>query len=364
MKVLIILGHPSTDSFNHAIAETCCKRLKENGHTVMFHDLYREGFNPVIESGEIPRDVQLEDELVRKHCRELINSDGIIIVHPNWWGQPPAIVKGWIDRVIRPGIAYKFKEGDSGEGVPVGLLKAKAALVFNTSNTSEKRENSIFKDPLETIWRNCIFDFCGVKQFSRKIFRIVVTSDLQQRRLWLAETEQAIDRYFPKEYPDNKIKINGIYDLAPGVISELLRKSYAGFIDSFPGEKKSLYSQWEKEDHAAFTQKQTIGRCAAFTCLNGLPIGYFSWDDRQFPVGIIGQNCICPEYQGQGFGTCQVEWIVDWFRERDFCEIRVTTGDHDFFLPARMMYKKCGFVEKQRTKGVLFSLIEFTRKLQ
>jgi hypothetical protein len=53
------------------------------------------------------------------------------------------------------------------------LLKAKTGLVFNTSNTNADSENKIFGDPLETIWKNCIFDFCGVKQFDRKIFRII-----------------------------------------------------------------------------------------------------------------------------------------------------------------------------------------------
>jgi len=44
-------------------------------------------------------------------------------------------LKGWIDRIFRPGVAYEFNEGDKGEGIPVGLLKAKKAIVFNTSNT-------------------------------------------------------------------------------------------------------------------------------------------------------------------------------------------------------------------------------------
>ncbi len=128
----------------------------------------------------------------------MAQSDGIIIVHPNWWGQPPAILKGWIDRIIRPGIAYKFADGDNGEGIPIGLLKAKTGIVFNTSNTNEKRENEKFGDPLDTIWKNCIFDFCGVKQFERKIYRIIVTSDLEQRLQWLKETRELIDKYFPK----------------------------------------------------------------------------------------------------------------------------------------------------------------------
>ena len=197
MNILIILAHPDKNSFNHAIANTCQKRLIDNGHSVVFHDLYKEDFNPIINSLEIPKQAQIDDS-IKEHCDDLINSDGIIVIHPNWWGQPPAIMKGWIDRVIRPGIAYKFEEGDNGEGTPIGLLKAKIGIVFNTSNTSEYRETNIFKDPLETIWKNCIFDFCGVKQFDRRMFRTIVTSDLKQRKLWLSEVQIIIEKHFPK----------------------------------------------------------------------------------------------------------------------------------------------------------------------
>jgi putative NADPH-quinone reductase len=202
MNILIILGHPDNRSFNHAIADTCRKRLVENGHSVLFHDLYREGFNPITDVNEIPKQGKI-DNLIKTHCDNLKDSDGIVIIHPNWWGQPPAILKGWIDRVFRPGVAYEFEEGDSGEGLPIGLLKAKIGLVFNTSNTNEERENNIFKDPLETIWKNCIFSFCGVKQFDRRMFRIVVTSDLNQRQIWLNEAKTMIDKYFPKTNKKN-----------------------------------------------------------------------------------------------------------------------------------------------------------------
>jgi putative NADPH-quinone reductase len=56
---------------------------------------------------------------VQAHCGEIARAEGIIIVHPNWWGQPPAIMKGWIDRVFRPGVAYRFTEDDKGDGVPI-----------------------------------------------------------------------------------------------------------------------------------------------------------------------------------------------------------------------------------------------------
>jgi NAD(P)H dehydrogenase (quinone) len=197
MNILIILSHPDNNSFNHAIADICKRRLTENGHSVIFHDLYQERFNPVIENSEIPKNGQI-DITVKKHCEDLIISDGIIIIHPNWWGQPPAILKGWIDRVLRLGIAYEFEEGDNGEAIPIGLLNAQIGLVFNTSNTSREREEEIFKDPLELIWKNCIFDFCGIKVFDRRMFRIVVTSDLKQRQIWLKEVEELIDKYFSR----------------------------------------------------------------------------------------------------------------------------------------------------------------------
>lgn len=196
MNVLIVLGHPDENSFNHAIAETCRQKLAENGHAVIFHDLYKEKFDPIIHTPEIPKSGKYS-QVIKKHCDELANCDGIIVVHPNWWGQPPAILKGWVDRVIRPGIAYEFAEGDDGEGVPIGLLKAKVALVLNTSNTSEEREIEIFKDPLHAIWKNCIFDLCGVPQFDRKMFSIVVTSTLQERQVWLTEVKAMIDLNFP-----------------------------------------------------------------------------------------------------------------------------------------------------------------------
>ena len=129
MNVSVILGHPQPGSFNHAIAEIAMQALQTLGHTVHYHDLYVEGFDPILSAEEIPKETVLNIEL-QTHCEEIAEADGIVIVHPNWWGQPPAILKGWIDRVIRPGVAYEFEEDDSGEGIPIGLLKARTAIIF------------------------------------------------------------------------------------------------------------------------------------------------------------------------------------------------------------------------------------------
>lgn len=198
MKVSIILAHPNPGSFNHAIADTARSTLAGNGHEVIFHDLHAERFDPILPHEEIAQQASLPDS-VAAHCHEMATADGIIIVHPNWWGQPPAILKGWVDRVFRPGVTYNFLEGDTGEGVPIGLLSARAALVFNTSNTPQEREIAAFGDPLETLWKNCIFGLCGVATFYRRMFQVVVTSTAEQRAEWLEEVKQIVDLYFPHD---------------------------------------------------------------------------------------------------------------------------------------------------------------------
>ena len=202
MEFSVILAHPEPQSFNHAIANTVCRSLERAGHTVRFHDLYAEGFNPLLGAAELDTKAAPSEDLAH-YCEELQRSDGLVIVHPNWWGQPPAILKGWMDRVIRPDVAYKFLEGDTGEGIPKGLLKAWAALVFNTSNTETQREKDVFGDPLETIWKNCIFGLCGVTNFHRRMFNVVVTSTEDQRRGWLLDVEKDIHTFFPKNAPGN-----------------------------------------------------------------------------------------------------------------------------------------------------------------
>ncbi|HOX34499.1 MAG TPA: NAD(P)H-dependent oxidoreductase [Methanoregulaceae archaeon] len=198
MNVSVILAHPHPGSFNHAIAETVVTVLEENGHQVFFHDLYLEKFDPVLPYDEIPRDAPL-DPVVSRHCEEIVKADGIVVVHPDWWGQPPAILKGWIDRVIRPGVAYRFIDGDDGGGVPIGLLKAKAALVFNTSNTPHERELAVFGDPLERLWKDCIFAFCGVPEFHRRMFSVIVTSSEDERQEWLGIVRGMAEHIFSRE---------------------------------------------------------------------------------------------------------------------------------------------------------------------
>lgn len=98
--------------------------------------------------------------------------------------------------MLRPGVAYKFLEGDSGAGVPIGLLNRKKVLVFNTSNTPDERERKVFGDPLDLLWRKCICEFCGITTYHRKTFSVIVTSTEAERKKWLKEVKDTTIQYF------------------------------------------------------------------------------------------------------------------------------------------------------------------------
>ncbi|HUT13801.1 MAG TPA: NAD(P)H-dependent oxidoreductase [Thermoguttaceae bacterium] len=193
MKIYVVIGHQKKGSFCHAIAETAIEELNAAGHEVVFHDLYEENFDPILTHEEVTNPAEL-DPAIRQHVEEVLAADGYVVVHPNWWGQPPAILRGWQDRVLRQGFCYKFGP----QGV-IGLLAGRRALVLTTSNTPREDELRLYGDPLENLWKACIFGFCGVEDFYRRNFESIILSTLEQRRDWLLEVRALVKQRFPAE---------------------------------------------------------------------------------------------------------------------------------------------------------------------
>ena len=184
MLISLIVANPKPKSFCHALAMAAASACRSLGHEVRFHDLYLESFDPVMDEPEL-RQRKSEDPVVEAHCQEAADADVFLVVHPNWWGQPPAILKGWVDRVLRADVAYRYSEGDAGTGIPRGLLKARTAIVLNTSDTPMERELASFGDPLHTLWGKCIFGYCGVPGFVHHTYSVVANSTCGERQQWL-----------------------------------------------------------------------------------------------------------------------------------------------------------------------------------
>ncbi|MER8389820.1 NAD(P)H-dependent oxidoreductase [Mesorhizobium sp. M1380] len=179
-------------AFCHAISARVRNALVGDGHIIEHHDLYVEGFDPCLTAEEaytvgdtLEKALsRAEDRVLLQHRTQVANADGLLVVHPNWWGKPPAILAGWLDRVLVPGVTYRLKTAD---GLPEGLLSIKKAIVFNTSDTDAARELNDLGDPLGLIWGRCVLPYCGVLEHERHVFRPVVGSSEARRENWLEE---------------------------------------------------------------------------------------------------------------------------------------------------------------------------------
>ncbi|MHC0429798.1 NAD(P)H-dependent oxidoreductase [Streptomyces sp. O3] len=191
MRIGVYLAHPRPGSFNHAVFDTVREELRDRGCDVLAHDLCAEGFAPVLSADETETvsATASHDAGVEQHRAEVATLDALVFIHPNWWGMPPAILTGWIQRVLTPGVAYKLGTAD---GEPTGLLKATRALILNTSDTPAPREHTEFGDPLARIWTACVLPYTGVTDIRRTVFRTVSDSPEETRAAWLHQARQQV----------------------------------------------------------------------------------------------------------------------------------------------------------------------------
>ncbi|MGL4728346.1 MAG: NAD(P)H-dependent oxidoreductase, partial [Bosea sp. (in: a-proteobacteria)] len=112
MRILLVYCHPCTESFGAALRDTASAALTLAGHEVDLIDLYAEGFDPVMGASErrgyhTPGDIEVP---VADHLARLRQAEGLIFIYPTWWYGPPAMLKGWLDRVWVPHATFGMPE--------------------------------------------------------------------------------------------------------------------------------------------------------------------------------------------------------------------------------------------------------------
>lgn len=188
MKALIVLAHQKGEgSFCYALAQMARETLLEQGWEVIWKDLYAEHFDPVLTDEELSLPMDAVSGKLREEIAEVLEASLYVVIHPNWWGMPPAILKGWIDRVIRQGFCYAFTEKG-----PVRKLEGHRAVVFTTGNTPPEIETKVNGDPLENLWKNIVFKTVGVDDCVRLNFASVILSSPKQRQEWLEEAREVL----------------------------------------------------------------------------------------------------------------------------------------------------------------------------
>jgi len=142
---------------------------------------------------------------------------------------------------------------------------------------------------------------------------------------------------------DYMLTFEPIIKYEKGLIFTLLSQSFSGVSDE---KLEEIMRQYDDE---VFENPDTVGACAFITTFDNDVIGIASWDPRQgLEHGIIGWDCILPQFQGHGYGKAQMREVLRRLKQGNFKKAFVRTGEHPFFIRAQKMYLACGFQEIKR----------------
>ena len=174
-KIFIVYSHYNEKSFNNAIKDTFIKKATEEGHTIDLVDLYKEKFDPVF-CGQEP------DAEVIDHRTRIENSDVIVLIAPIWNFRMPAILEGWIDKVLAPPWAFTFMKLLGNYGYPLGNLKNKKAIIFCSYGSPRMAITTFFLNlPIRRLKRG-VFHICGIRKINyRRYFAVPFVSDAKRK---------------------------------------------------------------------------------------------------------------------------------------------------------------------------------------
>jgi putative NADPH-quinone reductase len=184
LKVLIIDAHPAQNSFVSALADAYQKGAQANKATVHRLNLRELAFDLSFEGYKSEK--ELKPDIIK--AQELLKwSEHIVLVYPNWWGTYPALLKGFLDRTLLPGFAFKFRENTSFWDK---LLKGRSARLLVTMDTPSWYYTLFWSAPGHRSMRNCILGFCGIQPIKITSFSTVRNSTPEKRNLWLKKAEE------------------------------------------------------------------------------------------------------------------------------------------------------------------------------
>lgn len=187
MNVLLVMGHPRRDSLCAALAAAYLDGAHRAGatvHTLILADL---DFDPHVRV-DSPENQKLEPDLERA-ARLLEWAEHLVFVYPTWWGTMPALLKGFLDRLVRPGTAFHYYGPRAIDCE--GLWTGKSAQLITTMDTPPPIYRWLYKGPGMHAMRNATLGFCGVKPVHALAFGSVRTSTPHQREAWLEKARRA-----------------------------------------------------------------------------------------------------------------------------------------------------------------------------
>jgi putative NADPH-quinone reductase len=206
MRALVIYCHPRPTSFNAAVRDLVLAKLKAAGAEIRFHDLYAQGFQPILTGPEWDGYLACPDNCgpVQAEVRDLRWADTLIFIYPTWWYGLPAMLKGWLDRVMLPDVAFLMPDARN-KTIRPGLRHITRLGVFTTCGASRWLTWLVGAPGKRTLLRGVGF-LCAPRKttaFAAHFLMDSSTHDSRQAHLRrvAAKMDRLIGRPVPTEIP-------------------------------------------------------------------------------------------------------------------------------------------------------------------
>ncbi|MEM6894636.1 MAG: NAD(P)H-dependent oxidoreductase [Bacteroidota bacterium] len=185
MKILIINGHPDKESFNHGLFQAYKKGVKKTKTEIKEIKIGELQFNPNLQFGYRKR-TELEPDLLDAQ-EKLKWADHLVWFYPIWWGSVPAIMKGFLDRVLLPGFAFQKREGSVWWDK---YFTGKTARLICTMDQPPWYYRLVNRSPSHTAMKKLTMQFIGVKSVKITAIGPIRLSTDAFRNKWLAKVER------------------------------------------------------------------------------------------------------------------------------------------------------------------------------
>ncbi|TCK80651.1 NAD(P)H-dependent oxidoreductase [Albibacterium bauzanense] len=195
MRVAIVFNHPYEGSYNNAILSSVTKGLKSGNHEVDLMHLDNDGFNPVMSKADLKAFIEHKpiDPQVIDYNERLKKADHLIFIFPIWWDLMPAMTKGFIDRVLTPGVVYDHHP--RGFGLVPLLKNLKGVTLITTMNKPKIMYSLLIGNLIKRAMIKSVFKTMGYKNIQWISYNMVKSVGQKKRVKWLTDIESRFSKF-------------------------------------------------------------------------------------------------------------------------------------------------------------------------
>lgn len=195
MRTAIVFNHPNEGSYCNAILNAVTTGLQKANHEIYLMHLDNDGFNPVMSKADLKAFVNHKpiDAQVTDYNNRLKKADHLIFIFPIWWDLMPAMTKGFIDRVLSPGVVYDHHP--RGFGLVPLLKKLKSVTIITTMNKPKIMYSLLIGNLIRKAILRSVFKTMGYKNLNWISFTSVKSVSQKKRAKWLTNLENRFSKF-------------------------------------------------------------------------------------------------------------------------------------------------------------------------